>query len=166
MSETVVVSDTSPLNYLLLCGAIDILPSIFKVVFVPPAVLGELRNIDAPQVVRDWAEILPAWVKIQRPTLSDPSLKLHFGEYEAICLAMEIHPDFILIDDRAARIAAKDRKLNIIGTLGVLEKAAENNLVDLPMILDRLAKTTFKIEPALVAALLERDASRKKGRKP
>jgi predicted nucleic acid-binding protein len=162
MIETVVVSDTSPLNYLLLCEAIDVLPSLFQAVIIPPAVLSELKSPDAPQVVRDWAEALPSWVKVQSPTLNDSSLQLHFGEYEAICLAMEIHPDFVLIDDRAARMAAKDRGLNVIGTIGLLDKAAENNLVNLPALFHRLEQTTFKIAPGLMESLLQRDALRKK----
>jgi predicted nucleic acid-binding protein len=32
----IVVSDTSPLNYLLLVGAIDVLPKLFRQVFAPP----------------------------------------------------------------------------------------------------------------------------------
>ncbi len=42
----VIVSDTTPLNYLVLIGAIDILPGLYIRVFVPPAVKAELaKNI-------------------------------------------------------------------------------------------------------------------------
>jgi predicted nucleic acid-binding protein len=49
---TIVVSDTSPLNYLLLCGAADVLPRLFGRVIVPRAVLAELGSDDAPPIVR------------------------------------------------------------------------------------------------------------------
>ncbi len=159
---TVAVSDTSPLNYLILCGVIDILQPIFQRVVVPPAVLGELRSRDAPPVVRAWAEAPPRWIEIQSPMHHDPTLTLHLGEYEAICMALELRADFVLIDDRVARRAATQRGLTVVGILGILERAAATNLLDLPKALDALQKTTFKIAPSLIAALRERDAQRKR----
>jgi predicted nucleic acid-binding protein len=159
---TVVVSDTSPLNYLILCGAIDVLPRLFPRVVVPPAVLTELRSPDAPPVVWAWTDALPSWVEVQRPTHHDPSLTLHPGESEAICVALEIHANILLIDDRAARAAATERGLTVVETLGILERAAAMNLLDLPKVLNALGQTTFKIAPSLVAALRERDAKRKR----
>jgi len=40
----IVVSDTSPLIYLNLVGAIDVLPQIFGRVYVPGAVLQEIKE--------------------------------------------------------------------------------------------------------------------------
>jgi predicted nucleic acid-binding protein len=48
----IVVSDTSPLNYLLLIQAIDVLPQLFREVLVPTAVVMELSNSKAPAIVR------------------------------------------------------------------------------------------------------------------
>jgi predicted nucleic acid-binding protein len=163
---TVVVSDTSALNYLVLCRAIDVLPRLFRRVVVPPAVLAELRSNDAPAAVRDWANALPSWAEVQKPTHDDPSLTLHPGEREVICLGIQIHADFVLLDDRAARRAAKQRGLTVIGTLGVLDKAAARSLLDLPPIIDALGRTTFKIAPSLMAAVLERDAQRRRTQTP
>jgi predicted nucleic acid-binding protein len=159
---TVAVSDTSPLNYLVLSRVIDVLPRLFQRVVVPPAVLAELRSNDAPAAVRDWANAVPPWVEVQSPAHDDPSLTLHRGEREAICLAMEIHAEFVLLDDRPARRAAKERGLIVVGTLGVLEKAAARNLLDLPAVIDVLGRTTFKIAPSLIATVLERDAQRRR----
>jgi len=159
---SVVVSDTSPLNYLILCGTIDVLAPLFQRVVVPPAVLTELRSRDAPSLVRAWADALPSWIEVRRPARHDPSLTLHPGEWEAICLALEIGADFVLIDDRAARTAATERGLTVVGTLGILERAAAMNLLHLPTVLDALGQTTFKIAPSLIAALRERDAQRRR----
>ena len=40
----IVVSDTTPLNYLVLIGAIDLLPKLFDEVFVPAFVLRGLQR--------------------------------------------------------------------------------------------------------------------------
>jgi len=45
----IVVSDTSPLNYLVLIGADHVLPALFGQVVAPPAVLAELQRTKTPQ---------------------------------------------------------------------------------------------------------------------
>jgi predicted nucleic acid-binding protein len=47
----IVVSDTSPLNYLVLIQRAEILPSLFGRIIAPPAVMGELQHPGAPTVV-------------------------------------------------------------------------------------------------------------------
>jgi len=46
----IVVSDTSPLIYLNLVGAIDVLPQLFGRVYVPCAVLQEIKDSRNPQL--------------------------------------------------------------------------------------------------------------------
>jgi predicted nucleic acid-binding protein len=50
-----IVADTSPLYYLLLIDHIDLLPRLFKTVFIPDAVHQELLHPAAPPRVREWA---------------------------------------------------------------------------------------------------------------
>ena len=40
----IVISDTTPINYLVLIGAQDILHTLFGTVFIPPAVFEELTR--------------------------------------------------------------------------------------------------------------------------
>jgi len=42
-----VVSDTSPLHYLILCGAERILPELFQQVVIPPTVFAERQQTNA-----------------------------------------------------------------------------------------------------------------------
>jgi hypothetical protein len=51
----IVVYDTSPRNYLVLIRVDHVLPALFGRVFVPPAVLQELRHVKAPSEVSSWA---------------------------------------------------------------------------------------------------------------
>ena len=41
----IVVADTSPLNYLVLIGQIDVLKHLYGQVLIPPAVLAELTKL-------------------------------------------------------------------------------------------------------------------------
>jgi predicted nucleic acid-binding protein len=53
-----VIADTSPINYLLLIGHIDIRPALFDKVILPAAVWDELKHPKAPPVVRSWVAAL------------------------------------------------------------------------------------------------------------
>ena len=157
---SVVVSDTSPLHYLILCSVDAVLPRLFERVIIPPTVFVELQHPNTPTLVQEWMKSLPAWIAVQKPTSLDPSLNVDAGELEAICLAREIHAAAILIDDRAGRSAAVQYGLPVIGTLGLLESAAMRGWINLPQVLERLQQTNTRLDPKLVAAALERHKSR------
>ncbi len=157
---SVVVSDTSPLHYLILCGADALLARLFEQVVIPPTVFTELQQPNTPVVVQEWIRALPAWVTVQKPKTLDPSLNVDAGELEAICLAREIHAAAVLMDDRAGRQAAAQCGLPVIGTLGLLEQASVRGWVDLPQALERLRQTNARLDPKLIEAALERHKTR------
>ena len=61
----IIVSDASPLHYLVLIGHIEVLPSLFREVVIPPSVLAELRHLRVPEKVRQWAESPPSWLLLR-----------------------------------------------------------------------------------------------------
>ena len=79
---SVVVSDTSPLHYLILCGVESVLPQLFQQVVIPPTVFAELQHSNTPAPVREWAQSLPSWVLVQKPNTLDQSLNVDAGEME------------------------------------------------------------------------------------
>jgi predicted nucleic acid-binding protein len=160
----VIVSDTTPLNYLILIEAVEILPRLYGRVLIPPAVREELNQPNTPEQVRDWLARPPRWLELVNPTLAlDPALShLDLGEVQAIALALEHRADLLLLDERDGTIAARERGLAVTGTLGVLDQAAARGWVDLPTMFARLERTTFRSPIRLMATLLEQDARRKK----
>jgi predicted nucleic acid-binding protein len=85
-----VIADTSPINYLLLIGHVDILPALFDRVILPAAVWDELKHPKAPPAVRNWVAAPPPWVDV-RPSspFQDATLEaLDAGEGAAIVLAI------------------------------------------------------------------------------
>ncbi|MGH8210157.1 MAG: DUF3368 domain-containing protein [Steroidobacteraceae bacterium] len=157
---SVVVSDTSPLHYLILCGVETVLAQLFHQVVIPPTVFAELQQPNTPAAVREWMQSRPAWVVVQQPTALDHSLNVDAGELEAICLAREIHAAAVLMDDRAGRNAATQCGLPVIGTLGLIEQAAVRGLIDLPQVVKRLRQTNARLDPKLIEAVLERHKAR------
>lgn len=150
-----VVSDASPVHYLVLIGAIDILPKLFSKVIIPEHVISqELQRPKTPLAVRDWAANLPAWVEVRKPLHSEP-LRLHVGEAHAIALALELGAP-VLLDEKEARQIAKDKGLIVIGTVGLIERAAELNLLNLTEAVAALRKTNARISKRLLDLALQR----------
>ena len=91
-----------------------------------------------------------------KSTLSTVSDDLELGERAAIALAETMHADLLLIDEAAGRAEAKRRHLRVTGTLGVLRSGAEQGLVNVPDLLERLRTTSFYLDQTLLKAVLER----------
>jgi predicted nucleic acid-binding protein len=157
-----VVSDTSPLCYLLLIDLIDLLPELYGKVIIPQAVLNELSVPQAPEAVQAWIAQPPVWLEVL--SIENPPdvelIQLDLGEQEAIALAEQLGADLIIVDDRDARQMALERGLNVIGLLGVLGVAAQQNLINFSVAIGRLQQTTFRASPVLIESLLERFRAR------
>jgi predicted nucleic acid-binding protein len=155
------VSDTSPISYLLIIGDIEILPQLFGQVAIPTAVQRELADPAAPNAVREWIATPPAWLAIhsesgdQAPVSQRDLDRLHVGERESILLADRLRADLILLDDKAARTAARLHGLRVAGLLGVVKQAAAEGILDLPETIDRLRHTNFRASPALLKRTLD-----------
>ena len=82
--------------------------------------------------------------------------RLHEGERDAISLALTVHADAVLMDERSGRQEAENRGLKPIGTLGVLVGAHECGLIDLSATIDALRQTSFHASPKLLASIVNR----------
>lgn len=156
----IVVSDTSPINYLILIGQIHLLPELFEQITIPPAVHTELCDAAAPPLVQAWAATPPDWLTIRSTSQpSDPIVdSLDPGERAAILLVQELDADLILLDDMKARRVATDRGFKITGILGVLDQAALRKRVTLPAAIQSLQATSFWAADSLIQALLNKHA--------
>ncbi len=155
---TVVVSDTSPLNYLIQIQCDHLLPALYGRVLVPAAVIREFSNVATPASVRAWLSRTPEWLVIREvQAVPDPALDdLDPGEREAIHLAMEEHADLLLMDERTGVRRARELGLVVTGTLGVLLQAARQGLVNLDAALRNLQGTAFRCTPRLIEELKRR----------
>lgn len=154
-----VVSNTSPLNYLVLIDHQEILPALFGHVLIPDAVWHELRSPAAPQPVKAFLETWPSWLECRIVSQAPQDLQqLDPGEREAIALAQSVGASLVLLDEKKGRRAARDLGFVVTGTLGVLDLAARRGLVDLADALKRLERTTFRTTPRLLRHIQEKQA--------
>src|SRR5205823_2843711 len=104
----IVVSDTSPITALLAVGAESLLAQLFTEVVIPSAVRDEL--------IRSHSS-LPPWLKVE--VVRNPTKAARFartvdiGEAEAIELALELHADRLLIDERKGRRLASQEGIPV-----------------------------------------------------
>ena len=152
----IVVADSGPLHYLILLEHVDLLRRFYGQVLVPDLVAGELTTVGAPEVVREWMANPPMWVQVRPVTADAISLitdDLDPGERAAIALAETVAADLLLIDEAAGRAEARRRRLRVTGTLGVLRAGAEQGVVNVPDLLERLKRTTFYLDETLVKSV-------------
>ncbi len=81
---------------------------------------------------------------------------IHRGEAAAIALANSIPDSLLLMDDRRGVRAARELGLQVTGTLGILDLAAERGFVDLTGAILALQRTTFRRPGNLLDALLKK----------
>jgi predicted nucleic acid-binding protein len=101
----IVVSDTSPINYLVLVEQIDRLHDLYHRVIIPSSVYEELQAPATPRAVHAWLWSQPAWLEVQSLSRTpDSGLDyLGAGERDGITLAQDLRADRLLIDDRDGR---------------------------------------------------------------
>ena len=161
----IVVADSSPLIVLVNIGHIRVLPELFGEVVIPPQIAAELADARRPQAVQDFIAAKPAWLSVRTPARVEPIPELHEGERAAISLAGELKADLLLIDESDGRSAALARHLQITGTIGILQRAAEQGLLDLANAFERIKQTDFWISPRLLDAELARHRAQENDRK-
>lgn len=154
----IVVSDTTPLHYLILIDEVSLLPRILGEIVIPVTVHRELQAEKTPRTVKEFMADPPSWLTIKALTgrVDNELLDIDPGEREAILLAEELDADGILVDDLAGREMAEKRGLTVIGTLGLLEIAAEVGLLDFVDALERLTNAGFYVSKDLEQFFLKR----------
>lgn len=161
----VVISDTSPVRYLVLIGQVELLSVLYTEVLIPEAVADELQQPGTPELVRRWIAHRPSWLQVVPPTARPASVSLvdlDRGERDAIVLALHLKADLVLMDEREGVQEARRLGLTVTGTLGVLDRAAERGVIELVPAIARLRQTNFRIDPSLLDRLLAVDGRRKR----
>ena len=130
----IVVSDTTPIISFLKINRLDLLEKLFGEVLIPNAVYEELtvdkRFIEEAKMVKNAPYIKsvsvsnPEAVRILRMATG-----LDQGESEAIVLTDELKADVLLMDEAKGRAISRQMGIAIMGTIGVLISAYEDELI-------------------------------------
>jgi predicted nucleic acid-binding protein len=136
-------------------GRLDLLPQLYTDIWIPDLVLAEYQAKMAAGAP-DLSNV--PWLTVQ-PVAPDPSLRAHrtlgAGEAAVITLAQISNARLVILDDKRARQAARQRGLSVVGTLGVILAAKQIGV--LPAVkpaLDTMITQGRRISPALRAQVL------------
>ena len=150
----IVVADTSVVINLCCVGQGVLLGQLFGEIVIPPTVAAEFARL-ASSVPRFVGLTLPEGIRQQAPTtlpaLLRSAIGLDPGEAAALALAVEIHADAVLLDERRGREAASQLGLRAIGILGLLLQAKSAGLLAAvrPVLDDLQRETGFWIADPL-----------------
>jgi len=123
----ILIADSSALVALSIVDKLDVLEKLFGKVYVPRAVYDEVSQKNKVESYKLKNYCKDRVLDIQ--TSANFNITLGKGESEAIVLYTEQNADFLLCDDKKAKKFAQSFGLNVIGSLGILLKAKELNLI-------------------------------------
>jgi len=163
-----VVSNPSPVLNVAIIGRLSLLRERFGEIWIPAAVLEELRvEEDRPgsQAVREAMEA--EWLRVEEAkeqALAQVLQRdLDRGEAEAIALAVQVKAEWTLLDEREARRVAKSLGLKVTGVLRILLRAQrEGRLPSLQKAMGELRERAgFRIGGGLYADLIRKSGEDK-----
>lgn len=140
----IVVSDTSVLIGLCRVGLDGLLTALFREVVIPPEVAQEFQELTRKDA-RFHALLLPSYIRLHTAATVPPALQaagLDRGETAALSLALEIHADAVLMDERRGVAVAGQFGIPVFGVVKILLRAKSAGLIG-------------EVAPALLA--LQRD---------
>ena len=156
----IVVSDTTPLIGLAFIGRLELLRELFDEVYIPQAVFDETvtfghRESKAKDEVSNahWIHVVEVKDRLAVNVLLD---EMDLGEVETIILASEMNADWVLMDEKKGRRKLAQLKIPKIGTLGILLKAKQLELI--PAIkpeIENLQKTSFSVSSLVIEEVLK-----------
>ena len=123
----VVVSNASPLIFLMQIKKLELLRKLFGKVLITTIVYEEIKNKEQKLILQE--EIKKGWIrKLKAPKL-DVIHDLDMGEASSIALALQYKKSLFIVDDMQARRFSESIGLEIIGTIGVLILAKRKKLL-------------------------------------
>ena len=153
----IIVSDSSPLISLAIIGELGLLEKLYTEIFVPNAVYKEVTEKEKP-----FSKELSLFLSNRKKQIANRLAvevllsDIGIGESEAIVLALEEKPNFVLIDDLKARKFAKMYGLQIIGTTGILLEAKKKGLIpEIKPLISELLINGIRISSRIIELTLE-----------
>lgn len=157
--KRIVVCDTGPLLHLSEAGAVHLLAKMGDV-YVPPLVAAEFEANSQGWSLPQWAKEVELEKSVRQKAENwVQTNQIDGGEAEAIGLAFQVHADWLLTDDAAARQFAESLGLEVHGSVGALLWSAAMGYIEdrqvAHRLLDNLAKSTLWVSERVLSAARE-----------
>jgi predicted nucleic acid-binding protein len=152
-----IISNTTPILSLLKIDKLDLLKELYGIVIVPFAVYQEIEEGKEKPYYQDLTSL--DWIEIRNiknPDSREYLIDLDDGEAEVLVLAKEINADLVILDEIMGRRYAKQFKINLTGTIGILLKAKENGLIiSIKKLISELVEKGTWLNPKLISKAIK-----------
>ena len=161
----IVISNTTPIISLIKAEKLNLLKDLFGKVVITETVYRELTfqkdlrhetdqidNSDFIIVAED-----SSFLKHIKHVMEGYGLDK--GEASVIAFSKEVHPDIVLMDEHKGRRVACDLGFEVMGTIGVLNIAAKEQLIDYNMVVEavrKLKENNIRIKDGLCDDLINK----------
>lgn len=147
MPDGPTIADTSCLIALESIDRLGVLEQLYGQISIPTA------------VAMEWGSSVPHWITIlsvqNLPLVLSMRDRLGEGESETIACALETNAKRIILDDKRARQVAQRFDLPLTGTVGVILRAKEHNILSaVGPVLNELGRVGFSLSDHLLAEAL------------
>jgi predicted nucleic acid-binding protein len=156
----IVVSNSSPLITLGRSRRLEVLHQLFGTIHVASEVYNEVvvlgKGKPASEAVRaaSWIEVHPAAPSAALEPLRQ-KCPLGAGDLATVVLAQALAADLAIIDERGARNFARERKVAVMGCVGILELGHRRGIVsDLRAAYGDLLRAGIRIDQGILNASL------------
>lgn len=162
MSDLVFISNSSPLIAFLKKKEFKLLKLLFDEILIPEAVYNELIDSKKHQNQIRFLEnaVKEKWIKIKNiKKLQITNLNLGKGEIEAINLCLDYQNSILLIDEKKASRTAQTLGIQVLGTLGILLLAKEQDIKSTRESIDNidlLIKEKFYLSSEVIIEFIKR----------
>ena len=152
-----VVMNASPIILLNKINRLDLLNRLFDSVLIPEAVVQEINAVIALDEPTILSKISYECIKVtNRAAVISMLGRLHLGEVEVMVGALEQGVKTVVLDDFLARNKAKQLGLYVTGTLGIIIKAKNSNLItDIAFEIEALKTAGIYISDDIIHQILK-----------
>ncbi len=135
-----VIVDSSVIFSLAIVNKLNILELLFDEIRIPLAVWEEITKVKSNEIFKSINLFFSDKV-VEISSFNELTFVMDYGESESVILYKELDANFLLIDDKKARIIAENFGLKCIGTLGILLLAKKEGIItQLKPIFEKLLK--------------------------
>ncbi|BAZ80382.1 DUF3368 domain-containing protein [Sphaerospermopsis kisseleviana CS-549] len=157
-----IVFNSSPLIFLSRLDFLDLFLTMEAEFLLPESVKEEISAKQDQSSIHINKLISENKLTVQKVQLVSLANRLNeflgIGESEAITLGVELQPDYIILDDFAARKEAIRLGLNIKGTLAIIRKLqldGKINISDLDILYQKIRDVNFRIKREIFDSIFE-----------
>ena len=156
----ILVLDSSPLITLARIAKLPLLQNLAQQTIIPSGVYQEIVSTGKNRPGASSVQTT-TWLVQKTPTdasaINRLKQRLGKGETEAIVLAKELPGSIVVLDDALARRVAREEKVPVVGTIGLLIHAKHKGLVSrINPILQDLKQAGFYLDQPLINLVLQK----------